>query len=59
MYDEIHEPKADAGKNLNQMSIVIATGGLASLYAKACPSIEHVEPDLTIYGLKELFEMNK
>lgn len=38
--------------------LVIATGGLASLYAKACPSIEHVEPDLTIYGLKELYEMN-
>jgi type III pantothenate kinase len=37
---------------------VIATGGLASLYAKACPAIEQVEPDLTIYGLKELYEMN-
>lgn len=38
---------------------VIATGGLASLFAKACPSIEHTEPDLTIYGLKELFDLNK
>ncbi len=38
--------------------LIIATGGLASLYAKACLSIEHVEPDLTIYGLKELFEVN-
>jgi type III pantothenate kinase len=38
---------------------VIATGGLASLYATACPAIEQVEPDLTIYGLKELYEMNK
>lgn len=37
---------------------VIATGGLASLYAKACPVIEQVEPDLTIFGLKELYEMN-
>jgi len=37
---------------------VIATGGLASLYAKACTVIEQVEPDLTIYGLKELYEMN-
>ncbi|MEQ1788850.1 MAG: type III pantothenate kinase [Rickettsiales bacterium] len=42
----------------NSPMLVIATGGLASLYAKACPSIEHVEPDLTIYGLKELYEMN-
>ncbi len=38
---------------------VIATGGLASLYAKACQSIEQVEPDLTIYGLREIYEMNK
>jgi type III pantothenate kinase len=37
---------------------VIATGGLASLYAKACPLIEQLEPDLTIYGLKDLYEMN-
>lgn len=37
---------------------VIATGGLASLFAKACPVIEHLEPDLTIYGLKELYIMN-
>lgn len=42
----------------NSPMLVIATGGLASLYAKACPVIEHVEPDLTIYGLKELYEMN-
>lgn len=37
---------------------VIATGGLASLYAKACPAIEKLEPDLTILGLKGLYEMN-
>jgi len=38
---------------------VIATGGLASLYAKACPVIETLEPDLTVWGLKALFELNK
>lgn len=38
---------------------VIATGGLAPLYAKACPAISRVEPDLTILGLRELYEMNK
>jgi type III pantothenate kinase len=37
---------------------VIATGGLASLYAKACPAIEQVDPDLTITGLKELYQLN-
>ncbi len=38
---------------------VIATGGLASLYDKACPVIEQIEPDLTIYGLQALYAMNK
>lgn len=38
---------------------VIATGGLASLFAKACPVIEQTEPDLTIYGLKDIYEMNQ
>ncbi|MDX2073832.1 MAG: type III pantothenate kinase [Alphaproteobacteria bacterium] len=38
---------------------VIATGGLASLYAKATPVIEALEPDLTIWGLKGLFELNQ
>ncbi len=38
---------------------VIATGGLASLYARACPVIEQVDPDLTIFGLKDIFEMNQ
>lgn len=37
---------------------VIATGGLGSLYAKATPVIETLEPDLTIWGLKGLFELN-
>lgn len=37
---------------------VIATGGLASLYIKATPVIESLEPDLTIYGLKSLFALN-
>jgi type III pantothenate kinase len=38
---------------------VIATGGLAPLYAKATPAIEHLEPDLTIFGLKHIFELNQ
>ncbi len=37
---------------------VIATGGLAPLYAKATPIIEHLEPDLTIMGLQEIFSLN-
>ena len=42
----------------NAKMLVIATGGLASLYAKGCVVIDHVEQDLTIYGLKDLYEMN-
>ena len=45
--------KAEYGAEM----LVIATGGLASLFAKACPIIEKIEPDLTIYGLKELYEL--
>lgn len=47
--------KAEAGMEMK----VIATGGLASLYAKATPMIESLEPDLTIWGLKGLFDLNK
>jgi len=47
--------KAEYGSKM----LVIATGGLASLYAKATPLIEHLEPDLTIFGLKDLYEMNQ
>lgn len=47
--------KAEYGKPMK----VIATGGLASLYAKACPIIEQLEPDLTIYGLKGLYALNR
>lgn len=47
--------KAEQGGSMK----VIATGGLASLYARACPVIESLEPDLTIDGLRQLYEMNK
>ncbi|MGE0754753.1 MAG: type III pantothenate kinase, partial [Alphaproteobacteria bacterium] len=39
--------------------VVIATGGLASLYARICRVIEHVEPDLTMLGLKQIYEGNR
>jgi type III pantothenate kinase len=37
---------------------VLATGGLAPLYARTIPAIDETLPDLTIFGLKTLFEMN-
>ncbi|MCE3233329.1 MAG: type pantothenate kinase [Rickettsiaceae bacterium] len=38
---------------------VLATGGLAPLFAGATNKIEHLESDLTIYGLKQIYENNK
>ncbi|MEJ5385740.1 MAG: type III pantothenate kinase, partial [Fimbriimonadales bacterium] len=35
---------------------VIATGGLASRFAPNCPSIQHVEPMLTLEGLRILWQ---
>jgi len=39
-------------------SRVIATGGLAGLIGKQTTSIEHVDPDLTLTGLRLLHERN-
>jgi len=39
-------------------AIVIATGGLAHLFAEACKSIDEVDDDLTLDGLRLLYEMN-
>ena len=35
---------------------VIATGGLADFFAKACPEIELVDPDLTLRGIKRVYD---
>lgn len=38
---------------------VIATGGMASLIALATDAIDILEPNLTVYGLKVIYDMNK
>jgi type III pantothenate kinase len=38
---------------------VVATGGLAPLFATGTDAIEHVDPDLTMAGLLEIFERNR
>lgn len=40
----------------SQKSVVIATGGLAPLIAPLVPAIEHVEPDLTLEGLRLIWQ---
>ena len=37
---------------------VLATGGLAPLFAKATPVIEHIDPDLTLRGLQLIHQRN-
>jgi type III pantothenate kinase len=37
---------------------VIATGGLASVVAEHCRTIEKIEPTLTLHGLRLIFERN-
>ena len=38
---------------------VIATGGMSTLIAMTTDSIDILEPNLTVYGLKFLYDMNK
>jgi type III pantothenate kinase len=38
---------------------VVATGGLAPLFAEATESIQHLDPDLTLRGLAEVHRRNK
>lgn len=38
---------------------VIATGGLAPLFAEACQSIDHSDPDLTANGLALIYRANQ
>lgn len=39
--------------------LVIATGGMAALVAPFAPSIKHVEPALTLEGLRLVYERNR
>ena len=38
---------------------VIATGGLSALFKHATSVIDHIEEDLTISGLLEIYKRNK
>lgn len=38
---------------------VIATGGLAPLFAKGTPAIKELDSDLTIHGLKAIYALNR
>ena len=38
---------------------VVATGGLAPLFAEATNVIDHVYPDMTLRGLVEVYKRNR
>jgi type III pantothenate kinase len=38
---------------------VIATGGLAPLFAKRCAAVHHIDRDLTMAGLLEMYALNR
>jgi len=40
-------------------AICVATGGLADVIAPEIPQIEHVDPDLTLHGLRLVWERNR
>jgi type III pantothenate kinase len=46
-------------KELGEKAKVVATGGVAKLLAKETAVIDVVNPDLTLIGLKLIYEMNK
>lgn len=46
-------------RELGGQARVIATGGLASVIAAQTPVIETVDPDLTLQGLRLIYEMNR
>ncbi len=51
----VNQIKNEIGEEMN----VIGTGGLASLFFKGTNIIKYLEPDLTIYGLKEIYVINR
>lgn len=46
-------------KEFGQPMTVVATGGLAPLFAEATPVIDHLQGDLTLRGLLEIHRRNK
>jgi len=46
-------------KELRSRVKVIATGGLSTVVGPACETIDVIDPDLTLHGLRILFEINQ
>lgn len=50
--------REELGENSSRSPRVIATGGPASAIVRHCQEIEKLDPDLTLKGLRVLYEMN-
>jgi type III pantothenate kinase len=46
-------------RELDEHPVVIATGGLSPLMMGVCDTLDHHEPDLTLIGLRLVFEKNQ
>ena len=46
-------------KELGNGALVVATGGLAATMSKQTPVLQVVDPDLTLEGLRLIYEMNR
>ena len=43
---------------LDEPPVVLATGGLSHLMFRVCDTLDHHEPDLTLIGLRLVYERN-
>lgn len=46
-------------EELGEDTVVVATGGLAELICKGTQTVDHVDPYLTLWGLKIIYERNR
>jgi type III pantothenate kinase len=46
-------------EELGEKAMVVATGGYANIIAKESKTIDKVNPDLTLTGIKTIYDMNR
>ncbi len=51
----VHRFKEEIGDD----AVVVATGGLAELICSETDCVDHIDPDITLWGLKIIYERNK
>jgi len=46
-------------KEIGEDAVVVATGGLAKLICSEADCVDYIDPDITLWGLKIIYERNK